>query len=94
MPPQATENHPVSSLESSGGNSTPRRDWFSRGVIAVVVAIWAAGAIAQIAMPGTYSEPWWIHVIALCTVSYALTGDFLHSKIYPLIRQAVPSLKS
>ena len=97
MPPHATELDSASSPENAGGDQAtppPRRDWFSRVVIAVVVVTWAAGAIAQIAMPGIYAEPWWIHVIALCTVSYALTGDFLHAKVFPLVREAAPSLKS
>lgn len=74
--------------------ATPSRDRFSRAIILIVVVIWAAGAIAQISMPHSYSEPWWIHVIALCTVSYALTGSFAQSRLLTTLRGAIPALKS
>jgi fatty acid desaturase len=74
--------------------TTPSRDWFVRTIIAIVIAIWAAGAVAQILMPRIYSEPWWIHAIALCTVSYALTGNFVHSRLLAMIRDNLPTSRS
>ncbi len=70
----------------SDAEPAPSHDWFARVVIGIVVATWAAGAGAQILMPDRYSEPWWIHVIALCTVSYALTGQFAQSRLLPMLR--------
>lgn len=74
--------------------TTPSRDWLVRAIIVIVIVIWASGAVAQILMPHRYSEPWWIHVIALCTVSYSLTGDFVHSRLLNLVRENVPTPRS
>jgi protein-S-isoprenylcysteine O-methyltransferase Ste14 len=55
--------------------AVPPRDWFRRAVIVVVVLVWATGALIQ-AFGGRYVEPWWVHAIALITISVALTGEF------------------
>ena len=52
----------------------PPHDWFRRAVIVVVVLVWATGALIQ-AFGGRYVQPWWVHAIALITISVALTGE-------------------
>ncbi len=65
-----------------------------RVIILIVVATWATGAGAQILMPHRYSEPWWIHVIALCTISYALTGKFEQSRLLAILRENLSGPRS
>jgi fatty acid desaturase len=57
----------------------------ARVIVILVVAVWVCGAVAQIVLP-RYVQPWWIHAIALFTISYALTGQFVHSKFAALLR--------
>lgn len=67
-----------------------RPDFLARCVILLVLAVWAGGAIADFLM-ASYAQPWWIHLIALCTVSYALTGQFIDPKLPGVFRSKDPS---
>lgn len=72
------------------GQHPTRPDFLARCVIWLVLGVWALGATADV-LTERYTQPWSIHVIALCTVSYALTGQFIDPKLPGVFRPKDPT---
>lgn len=103
-PERSTEGRSVDTTATGGGGTserpnsvlaTPRGltrspgNWLICLVVSVVVLVWAAGALAQIIGHRGYTEPWPLHIIALCTVSYCLTGDFWNLRLLASLRHLI-----